>query len=111
MIVSANDLCRTRLCRGDLCEREAEPYSRFCWVCERKESQKHLLEQRRKRARNAAYQRDYRARINRELHAMRAADDKRKRDRERRRRISEANVAAGLTARGTPRIYAPRATA
>ena len=36
MILSAADLCRTRLCRARDCDRDAETYSLLCASCERK---------------------------------------------------------------------------
>lgn len=35
MIVSASDLTRTRLCRAENCERDAENYSHLCYRCQR----------------------------------------------------------------------------
>lgn len=36
VIISAHDICATRLCRAANCTHDAEPYSRFCWLCSRR---------------------------------------------------------------------------
>lgn len=105
MIVSASDLTRTRLCGADLCPHEAETNSRLCSACQRKDDQKGVIAARREKARKAAYARDYRARINRELKAARAAETKRQRDRDHAQARRDANRALGLTGRGKLRTY------
>jgi hypothetical protein len=35
--ISAHELCKTRLCRATDCGYDAEPYSRLCWSCQRKD--------------------------------------------------------------------------
>ena len=37
MKISAHDLTKLRLCRAAECGNEAEPYSRLCWTCQRRE--------------------------------------------------------------------------
>lgn len=125
MIVSAQDLCRTRLCRTQDCENDAETYSLLCSPCQRRRRLGPAANTqpeptlvcgncgREKPDKAFAINARLTNRRRRHYHckqcvhrrAIAARERQLARQRARKREVREAFKRQGLTGNGTPRVY------